>query len=316
MFSQYSLTDATQQALSFLQSQVAYIEPQVYEVQYPDILYKQLVPVDTSASEWAPTIMFYSADKFGAAQWFNHMADDMPVGDVRRSSFYHPVEMAGIGYRYTLEELGQAQMINRSITTDRANAARRAAEEFLDNATLRGDPIKGWTGLFNDGAITIQTIPADGSGSSTAFSTKTPAQIMRDVNSALAGIYTASQTVELADTILFPIQVATYLAATQLTNTTMTLWQWVERNNQYTFQTGQPILIRGVRGLDTAGAGGITRAVFYRRDPTVVKVHIPMPHRFMPVYQSGPIKFDIPGIFRFGGLEIRRPGAVRYMDGV
>jgi hypothetical protein len=26
--------------------------------------------------------------------------------------------------------------------------------------------------------------------------------------------------------------------------------------------------------------------------------------------------FDVPGIFRIGGLEVRRPGAVRYMDGI
>jgi len=73
--------------------------------------------------------------------------------------------------------------------------------------------------------------------------------------------------------------------------------------------------MRAVRGLDTSGAGATTRAVFYRRDPQILKVHIPMPHRFLPVFQSGPIRFDVPGIFRFGGLEIRRPGSVRYMDG-
>jgi hypothetical protein len=26
--------------------------------------------------------------------------------------------------------------------------------------------------------------------------------------------------------------------------------------------------------------------------------------------------FDIPGIFRLGPVEIRRPGAVRYVDGI
>lgn len=41
-----------------------------------------------------------------------------------------------------------------------------------------------------------------------------------------------------------------------------------------------------------------------------------MPHRFLPVWQTGPMWFDVPGIFRFGGLEIRRPGAARYVDGI
>jgi hypothetical protein len=312
----YNMRDTVQQALGFLTSQVSYIEPLVYKIQYPDILYRQLIPIDTSAPEWAKSITFFSSDKFGAAQWFNHMADDIPVADTRRNVFEHGVEMAGIGYRYTLEELGQASMINMNLTADRAEAARRASEEFIDNATLRGDTVKGWKGLFNDAAITIQTIPADGTGSSTTFASKTPSQIMRDINAALTGIWSSTQTIEMADTILWPLAVSTYLGSTQMPNTTMTLWSWIQQNNQYTQTTGQPIFMRAVRGLDTAGAGGITRAVFYRRDPQILKVHIPMPHRFLPVFQSGPIKFDIPGIFRFGGLEIRRPGSVRYMDGV
>jgi len=311
----YNMNDTVQQALGFLVSQISYLEPLVYKVQYPDILYRQLIPIDTSAPEWAPSVTFFSSDKFGAATWFNHMADDVPVGDVRRNRFEHGIEMAGIGYRYTLQELGQSQLLNMNLTTDRAEAARRASEEFIDNATLRGDPVKGWTGLFNDGAITIQSIPADGTGSSTTFASKTPAQIIRDVNAVLTGIWSSTQTIEMADTILWPLAVATYLGSTQLTNTTMTLWSWIEQNNQYTQTTGQRLFMRAVRGLDTSGAGATTRAVFYRRDPQILKVHIPMPHRFLPVFQSGPIRFDVPGIFRFGGLEIRRPGSVRYMDG-
>jgi hypothetical protein len=56
--------------------------------------------------------------------------------------------------------------------------------------------------------------------------------------------------------------------------------------------------------------------VAYKRDPRVLKLHLPMRHRFLPVWQTGPITFDVPGIFRTGGTEIRRPGAVRYFDGI
>jgi hypothetical protein len=56
--------------------------------------------------------------------------------------------------------------------------------------------------------------------------------------------------------------------------------------------------------------------IAYRRDPQVLKMHIPMTHRFLNVWQTGPLVFDVPGIFRLAGLEIRRPGAVRYVDGI
>ena len=56
--------------------------------------------------------------------------------------------------------------------------------------------------------------------------------------------------------------------------------------------------------------------VAYRRSPEVLKMHVPMPFRFLPAWQVGPILFEVPGIFRLGGVDIRRPKSVRYLDGI
>jgi len=56
--------------------------------------------------------------------------------------------------------------------------------------------------------------------------------------------------------------------------------------------------------------------VVYNKDPRVLKLHLPMAHNFRPPRQTGPLRWDVPGIFRTGGVEIRRPGAVRYVDGI
>jgi hypothetical protein len=137
---------------------------------------------------------------------------------------------------------------------------------------------------------------------------------MRDFNSGLSSIILTSNGLEIADTALFPLATLQYLSEVQLPNTTMTLLDWISQKNMYTLRTGRPMLIRSVQGLETAGAGGVARAVFYRRDPQVIKMHIPMPHRFFPVWQRTPFTYDVPGIFRLGGVEVRRPGAMRYLD--
>jgi hypothetical protein len=311
-----------QQALGFLVSQTAHIEAQVYELQYPDIQYPALIPVDTSANEWATGVVFYSMDKVGIADWFTHLAKDIPLADVERSQFEHPIEMAAIGYRYTLQELGQAQMIpGTNLSADRAAAAYRAYEEFMDGIAMRGLPpsgnTKGWTGLINDPNVTAGNVANDGTGASTLWSTKTPDQILRDINDVLTGVYTGSLTVEMADTILLPVARLNYLATVARSSTSdMTILEYLRRNNTYTAITGAPLTIRAVRGLETAGAGASARMVAYRRDPQVVKLHLPMPHRFLQVWQTGPLVFDVPGIFRTGGVEIRRPKAFRYADGI
>jgi hypothetical protein len=307
----------SQQALSFLIAQTTYIEAEVYRIQYPDIIYPKLVPIDTAASEWAKSITYFSLDKVGNADWFDGMATDMRVADINRAKFEQGVEMAGIGYRYTLEEIGQAMMIpGLNLTAERAESARRAYEEFMDRIARTGDTRKGFTGLFNNTGVTVQAAAPVGTGSSPLWSTKTADQMIADVQAALTRVYQGSQTVEMADTVLLPISAMQLLANTRVPNTFGNALDYLAKYNLYTFTTGAPLAIMGVLNLDTAGVGGVGRMVAYRKDPRVVKLHVPMVHRFLPVWQTGPITFDIPGIFRTGSVEIRRPGAFVYVDGI
>lgn len=309
--------DTFQQALSFLVAQTSYIEPQVVRIKYPELNYAQFVPIDSSANEWAKSITFFSLDMVGQADWFNHMARDIPFADVMRAKHEQGIEMAAIGYRYTLEELGQAMMLpGTNLTIERAAAARRAYEEMVHNVVMYGDSRKNWAGLTNHSLPAIVNIATSWAAQVTTGTDASIGAILANVNGILTNIWQSSLTVEMADTLLLPLSSMSLLSMVQLPSTTMNLLEWIKKNNLYTSETGGELTMRGVRGLDTASASGGGRAIAYRKDPEVVKVHIPMTHRFLPVWQTGPIVFDVPGIFRLAGLEIRRPGAFRYMDGI
>ncbi|ACL58460.1 DUF2184 domain-containing protein [Methylobacterium nodulans] len=311
-------TDADmRRALAFLVSQQTFIEPQVYRTRYPEIRYPRLVPVDTNAPEWIPSVTYFSLDQVGAAKWITGQANDVPRADVLRSQFETTVSMAGIGYGYDLEELGKAQLMNMSLSADKAAAARRASEEFIDRVALFGDPAKGYSGLVNSPAVTQGSAAPTGAGGSTRWADKDPELVLADVNGLLTGIFTGSNTVELADTALLPYEQMIALSLRRIDQyNQMTLLDWIQRKNVYTIETGQPLNVFGVRGLETAGAGGTARMVAYLRDPEVVKLWMPMPFRFFPAWQTGPFRFDVPGAFRLGGVDIRRPGAFRYLDGI
>jgi len=312
----FNMRDAQQQALSFLVSQASIIEPQVYRIQYPDIQYPLLIPVETSGNEWAKSITFFSLDRFGRADWFHHMARDVPFADITREKFEHAIDMAAIGYFYTLEELAQAQMMGQPLSAERAAAAFRAYEEFMEDVAFIGSTDKDWTGLLNDPNVEIVPADASGTGGSQAWDDKTADQMLADINAILTGIYTDSSTVEMADTLLLPTAAFLALSLRRIPETVATVMSFLRENNTYTAQTGQALTIRAVRQLDTAGEGGVGRMVAYRRDPQVLKLHLPMPHRFLEVWRTGVMRYDVPGIFRTGGVEIRRPGAVRYADGI
>jgi hypothetical protein len=312
----YGLFD-NQQQIDFLRSQLTHVESTVYRIQYPEIMYPRLMPIDTSANEWARSVTFYSMDRVGMADWFDANATSLPLADISRDRREQGIEMAAIGYRYNLEELGVAMLVpGTNLSTERAEAARKAYEEFIDRLVRTGDTRKRLTGLFNNPYVTRVDAIADGTGSSALWSTKTADQIIRDVQNALTQVYTGSNTVEMADTVLLPISAMNLLASIRVPNTYGNALDYLTKYNMWTHQTQQPLTILGVLGLDTAGRNGTSRMVVYRRDPQILKLHLPMPHRFLPVWQTGPMVFDIPGIFRVGSVEIRRPAAVAYVDGI
>jgi hypothetical protein len=315
------VTDAQQRALSFLINQAARIEPAVYAMRYQDIQYPGLIPIDTGGNEWLQQIVYFSQDMVGRARWFNGAADDVPNADVTRDRQVTNVHMASIGYSYNLEELGQAQAMGIDLRADKAAAARRASEEFIDNIFLLGDTTKGVTGIANSAGVTAGTGAAvgglNGATNSPLWINKTPTQILADVNTMLTGMFTTSVGTEIADTLLLPYAQFLDISGRPVSDLNQQpILDYIRQYNIYTAQTGTQLTIRAMWQLNTAGAGSTARAIAYRRDPSVAVLYMPMPFRFFPPVVQGPIKFEVPGIFRISGVDVRRPAAVRYVDGI
>lgn len=310
-----------QAAMGFVLAQATHVESTVYQIRYPDIQYPALTPVDTSAHPFAQTVTYYSADKFGKAGWINGNADDIPMVGSERSKHETAVYTAGIGYGWGWEEVGVAMMMGISLQSDDAATARRAYEEMVDDIMLHGDAEKGFFGLLDytqaaGVSAANAVVPASPTYGDWDDSSIDEDDILKDVNDAILGVYLGTKTTTISDTVLMSPERLNLLATTRLGDTTMTVLEFLRQNNTYTAITGQRLTIRAVRGLETAGAGNTQRLITYRRDPQVLKAHVPMPHRFLPVYQDGPLHWKVPGVFRLGGLDIRLPKEVRYIDGI
>ncbi|MFB9112086.1 DUF2184 domain-containing protein [Xanthomonas arboricola pv. corylina] len=312
----HPLFDA-QVVMGFVVSQTTIIEPGVYRTVYPDIQYRDLVPVDTSGSEFATSVTYYSQDQYGKADWINGNADDIPKAGTNRSQFQTGVHTAGIGYGYGWEEVGRAQLLGINLSNEDAAAARRASEEMVDRVALLGDASKGFSGLFNAAGVTPVAAPTGAWGTLQASGTATSDQIVGDMNAALINVFNGTNTTAIADRLLLPWSKYMLISTKKMSEySDLTVLQYFLANNVYTATTRQPLDVRGLRGLDNAGVGNVARMVAYRYDANVLKLHMPMPHRFLPVYQSGPLRWDVPGVMRLGGLDVRLPKQVVYVDGI
>jgi hypothetical protein len=311
-----SATFDAQAALGFLLSQTTSIEQDVYAIRYADIQYPNLVPVDTSAYPWARTVTYFTTDHAGQADWMDGNASDMPFADVARTKYETTVESAKIGYRFTLEEVNEAMLIpGMNLPADKAAAAKRAAEELVERVVFSGDSRKGFLGLVNQTSVP-QVAVANGSSGSPLWANKTPSEILADVNNAIVGAWSSTAQVELHDTVLLPVAQYGLIASTPRSTTSdTTIITYREANQIYTASTGQPLTIRTLRQLTGSGAGGTNRMVTYRRDPQVLKFHMPVPHQFFPPQQRM-LEFIIPGMMRLGGLDVRLPKGMSYNDGI
>lgn len=304
------ITFDAQAAYGFVQSQATHIEATVNRTVYPDIQYPGLIPVDTSAHPFTQTVTYYSSDIYGKAKWINGNADDIPLAGTERNRHQTSVYTAGIGYGFGWEEVNVAMLMGGNLQADDALAARRAYEEFVDAGLLVGDAEKGFQGLLSYSGVTAITA---GNGD---WVNATEDEVLADVNEVILGVASATLYTSVADTLLLSPERMNLLATRRLGDTGMTILEFIRKNNTFTAMTGRPLTIAVLRGLSTAGAGGTQRMIAYRRSPDVLKAHIPMPHRFLGIYQDGPLHWVNPGVFRFGGLDIRKPAEVRYSDGI
>lgn len=328
--SQLIVSDAA--ALAFVQLQARNINTRVYATRYPEYDFASLIYVDTSGNPWAPGVMTFTTTDSGKARLLTAHSKDMPKAEVGQDSTLRTFNLAGIGYDYNLEEVNTALAIvgGGTLSDRKAIAARRAYNKFMFNTAITGIPdLPGSTGLVNYTGITAQALPADGTGGvrtwvdAAGVGTKTPSQIVRDINLGIAAIYGDTYQNELADTVMLPLAAYVYIAQTPYSLTTQeTILSFVQRTNLYTLQTGRPLRfvtppagVLGAAGTAT-GAEGMGRMVVYKNDPEYVRLHLPMPHQFLPVYQDGWGHWEVPGIFRTGGVELVSPQSVRYLDGV
>lgn len=307
-----------QSALPFVLAQGRNIEAQVYATRYPSFEYASVLPVVTEGNAWAIGTQFMTMDMAGEAKFLSGAAADMPFNQVTRGTASHDFAMIGSGWEWNLEEINQASLYGVNLNADKAVSATRSIERLLYDIAMKGSTEKGWSGFVNQGNVTTTNAPSTGTGSSTYFKDKTPAQVLADLNGLLSGIARSTNEVEFANTIALPPEVFDLLASTYVGEeaSAPTILARFQSNNVYTAATGQPIQIKRVRDLSTAASDGSGRVVAYRNERDVLRFHLPMPRMVLPVRQKSIMGFETGIIARTGGVEVRLPGAMAYLDKV
>ena len=308
--------------LAFAVNRAYEVNTQVYETVYEDVSLAGLIPINNSYDEWSVGYGQVIGTQTGKARWQSTYAKDVPLADVGTDMVTAAFDEYAIGYQWNLGEIQKAARYGFALDTRRAAAARRGADEFRFDIAMIGSAEKGWTGLINNAAVTPV---AAGSAwvSNAGVGIATPEAIVADLNSLVVGPASVAGTPGslLSNRIALPALAYRHIATTPfgVTSPNETILSYFLKQNLYTLRTGQPVEVVEIPQLATVATVGINgggRAIAWRNEANVLELPEPMPFRFLPLYQDGVFNYVVPGLARVGELDLRLPGAVRYLDGV
>lgn len=301
--------------LAFYISQLAALEPRLYEAKYLNINYAELIPIDTSIPEWADSVDYISIDAFTMGKFIGASADDLPNVSASANKTSVPIGYAGNSFEYSLDELRKSINLRMPLDVTMARAARRGSEEHMQRVAYFGDEDRGMTGLFNNPNLPLDNSTLDWNAGAT-----TSLEIIQDINDFLSSVWINSSNIHVANTLVLPAERWSKLA-TQIAsdlNPDRTILSILRERNVYTEMTGQPLRIMPRLQLsqaelvkyDPTATSDMMMAFEY--NPENLSMYIPMFWR--PVApQPRNLKIKVPAEYKVSGVEFRYPlsGAYR-----
>jgi len=287
----------------FFARELEHILARQHDIQYPELRARLFIPVNSEAGPGAESITYYQFDKVGIAKIIADYAQDLPRADVFGQKFTSPVESLGISFGYSVQEIRSSAMANRSLPLMKADAARRAHEQLVDEIGALGDATTGLTGFVNNANVPV------GAALNGGWATATADQIIEDMNEPVTAMIAATNSTETPDSIILPVDAFTIVSQRRIPDADTTILQFFLRNNPWIRNVDHWYRLTG------AGVASADRMVTYRRDPSKMELHIPQEFETFPVQERG-LNFEVPTHSRIGGTVFYKPFAANYRDGL
>lgn len=288
--------------------QLEYVFTQTYDVKYPELKARLLIPVDTSVDAGAESHTYSTFDEVGEAKLVDDHAMDFPNVELQGTQSTARIVSLGDSYQYSWQDMRRAQMLGMDLDVRKAQAARRVLERKFDQISALG-------ATNVPGFATNSAVPILNAASTPALigdwndPATTADQILADIDIARDDLFTKSLGTAMGLDLVLP------LAAFAAINSKV-VGDFDRRTiAQFLVQTGRLRSIEPWVALGTAGAGGTPRGVLYDKSPENLSLIVPQDFEQTPEQAVG-MTFKVLCHMRTGGVVNRYPLAMRYLDGI
>lgn len=255
-----------------------------------------------------------TANLGGNMPWISAETSAIPGVSVNGERIVLPLRLLAREVSYTSPELERSNLLGQPIDAQKIDALNILYQMNTDQMVYIGSSDVGATGLCNSSLVTAGNVSTGISGFTT-WSTKTPVEILADINTVLKDTWTSSALAVCPDKLLLPPTQFSYLASTLISSAgNMSILEFVKKNSIALTVNGRELDIQPVKWLTGRGDSSTDRMVAYTNDESRVRFPMVPIRRETPYYQG--IRFTAPYLWAFGEVEFVYPETVRYADGI
>lgn len=245
-------------------------------------------------------------------------ANALPVVQANVDKGIYSAHTFGVSLRVMFQDMQRANFIGRSLDQLLQDGVRMAYDKHNDENVYVGLGEYGTTGLINNPDVTVSTV-ADGTNGNGNWATKTPEEILADVNTALTETWAQAEydLSAIPNHILLPYEEYTYIMNTPVSSlATKSIYQYIKENN-ITDANGGDLYIGATTWCKGAGTGGVDRMVVYTNHERFVKMDELVPlTRVMSAPNVANVCYDTAYMANVSEVEIMYPQTIMYWDNI
>lgn len=279
--------------------------------QYAGIRYADHIPINSEINSGAKFHSYMQYDQLGTADVIQDFGGELHNAETVAFETIGKIVSVGASFQYSVQDLRSAAFGQVPLDSLKAMIARTIIERKVDAMAAVGDARFAGTnlatGLANDPNLVATTKGTQLSG--TTWANATANEMLIDIQNMYVKVTTQSKMVHVPDTLLLGTQGWGRITSMRLDNFNMlTVYAYLKQSLPWLKK------IDFWPQLDTAGAGAKERVLLGEFNPMNMQAIVPQPFEMFPP-QSRNLSFIVPCHKRFGGVSLRYPMALTFMDG-
>lgn len=245
-------------------------------------------------------------------------ANGLPIVQASVDKGIYKAHVFATALRIMFVDMQKANFIGRSLDQLLQDGVRLSYDKHMDANVYVGLSDYATTGLVNNPDATETTVDNGAAGTST-WATKTPLEILADINSAITAVWAAAEydTEAMPNHILIPYEQYTYIMNTPVTDlATETILDFVLKNN-VAAKNGGSLFVGATRWCKGAGTGSKDRMVVYVNHERYVNVDELVPlTRAMTQPNATNACYDTAYMANISEVQLFYPQTIAYFDGI